>query len=131
MRALAYIKAHHSRSVYEDTLLHCFRAVWENNENLAEISILREFLSRVFSSSDEVELILAASESTEWKDALASNTKYALAKGAYGAPWFLITNKQGVEEPFFGSDRWAFMWRFLGLTWRDVEVENLSKTAKL
>lgn len=28
-------------------------------------------------------------------------------KGAFGAPWWLVTNKEGVEEPFFGSDRYV------------------------
>jgi glutathione S-transferase kappa 1 len=53
----------------------------------------------------------------EWKGTLTSNTKTALDKGAFGAPWIWVTNAQGVAEPFFGSDRFHFMWEFLGLAW--------------
>lgn len=38
---------------------------------------------------------------------LVDETAMLVEKGAYGAPWFLVKNKQGVEEPFFGSDRSA------------------------
>lgn len=56
-------------------------------------------------SAKEVDEIIAAAESKEWKDKLLSNTQEALDKGAFGAPWFWVKNAQGVEEPFFGSDR--------------------------
>jgi glutathione S-transferase kappa 1 len=56
----------------------------------------------------EVEEITAAAESQEWKDKLLANTQKALDLGAFGAPWFWVRNSEGKEEPFFGSDRYAF-----------------------
>lgn len=48
------------------------------------------------------------------KDALKAATEESIAKGAYGAPFFLITNKAGKEEYFFGSDRFEHIAAFLG-----------------
>ena len=54
--------------------------------------------------------------------ALERNTREAHKRGAYGAPWFWMRNYRGEEEPIFGSDRWAHMWRFMGVEWREIEI---------
>lgn len=126
-----YIKAHYPRPVFEETLLNLFRAVWENNENMADQSVLRHVLGKTITSSTELETVVTASESKEWKDAFAANTQTALDSGAYGSPWFMVTNSAGAREPFFGSDRFAYMWRYLGLRFRDVELEDLGAKAKI
>jgi hypothetical protein len=28
-------------------------------------------------------------------------------QGAFGCPWFWVTNSEGKSEPFFGSDRYV------------------------
>lgn len=33
-----------------------------------------------------------------------------------------VRNDEGKEEPFFGADRFHFMWEFLGVRWRDIEI---------
>lgn len=61
-------------------------------------------------------------------------------QGAFGCPWFWVTNREGKGEPFFGSDRYVaplldeafypigassrfhFMWEFLDLPWQDVKL---------
>jgi hypothetical protein len=53
---------------------------------------------------------------------LTANTKEALDKGAFGVPWFWVRNAEGKEEPFIGSDRFHFMWEFLGLPWQDIAI---------
>lgn len=58
-------------------------------------------------SAKEVDEIMAAAETKEWKDKLLANTQEALDKGAFGAPWFWVRNAEGREEPFFGSDRYV------------------------
>ncbi len=66
----------------------------------------------------------------EWKDALSSNTKKVLDQGAFGAPWMWVRNHEEKEEPFFGADRFHFMWEFLGLKWRDIEIIPKEETEK-
>lgn len=92
------------------------------------------------SASDAVKSKLKETTEYCWKDL-----------GAYGCPWFWVTNdnrraqashssedegttqNQGLRrrlrtnpdrpgEPFFGSDRWHFMWDFLDIPWQDVTI---------
>jgi glutathione S-transferase kappa 1 len=65
---------------------------------------------------------MSSATEKEWKDKLTTNTKLVLDLGAFGAPWMMVRNDEGKEEPFFGSDRFHFMWEFLGLPWQDVAV---------
>lgn len=53
---------------------------------------------------------------------LTDETAMLVEKGAFGAPWWLVTNSEGVEEPFFGSDRFHFVYQFLGVPFRDMEI---------
>ena len=53
----------------------------------------------------------------KYKDQLSATTKMAVDNGAYGSPWWLITDKNGNTEPFFGSDRWAHICTFLDVPW--------------
>jgi len=118
------MKENYSRDVYEATFMNCFKAVWERNENMGELPILKTVLGRTLEAED-VDKVIAASEDKAWKDKLSQNTKEALDQGAYGNPWFWVRNAKGEEGPFFGSDRWPYMWEFLDLKWKDIEVETI------
>ncbi|KAJ7194768.1 putative glutathione S-transferase kappa 1 [Mycena pura] len=130
-RALCYIKANFPRDTFERAWLALFRAMWTPpHVNIAEPEPFRTVLNDcgLFSAAD-VDSILAAAVQQQWKDCLLDNTKKALDLGAFGAPWMWVRNAQGEEEPFFGSDRFHFMWEYLGLPWNDFEV--LPRPAKL
>ncbi|KAJ7194759.1 putative glutathione S-transferase kappa 1 [Mycena pura] len=130
-RALCYIKAVFPRDAFERAWLALFRAFWTPpHVNLAEPELFRTVLNDcgLFSAAD-VDAILAAAGQQQWKDCLLDNTKKALDLGAFGAPWMWVRNAQGEEEPFFGSDRFHFMWEYLGLPWKDFEL--LPRPAKL
>ena len=43
-------------------------------------------------------------------------------KGAFGCPWFWVTNGE-IQEPFFGSDRFHYMWDFLEIPHRDLVLK--------
>jgi glutathione S-transferase kappa 1 len=60
----------------------------------------------LFSTAD-VERIVQGASSQELKDALKRTTQQAVDRGAFGAPWLWVRNRQGKEEPFFGSDRFV------------------------
>lgn len=78
--------------------------MWIQGEDMSNSELLAKALSENFSET-EVKEILEATGKPEWKDKLTENTKRALDYGAFGAPWFWVRNKEGQEEPFFGSDR--------------------------
>ena len=52
-------------------------------------------------------------------------------KGAYGAPWLWLTNSEGKSEPVFGSDRWQYVYDFLGVKYRDIEIAPSNGGSKL
>ncbi|PKS06851.1 hypothetical protein jhhlp_006927 [Lomentospora prolificans] len=73
-------------------------------------------------SAEEVKAIMEGTETPEMKEALKATTEVAIRKRAFGAPWLVVTNSEGREEVFFGSDRFGFIYEFLGLPYHDVEL---------
>ena len=130
-RCLHYIKATYADEVYEATILHLLRLFWSPPENvnltlhenvrLALLGVKLDGERRVFAEG-EVNEILREAGRNEWKNNLRSTTQEALDRGAFGAPWLWVTNEEGRGEPFFGSDRFAFVYRYLGLPVRDAEL---------
>jgi len=86
---------------------------------------------RIQFTPEEISSILAATKDQAWKDVLTENTKKVLEQGAFRAPWMWVTNGEGKQGPFFGSDRFHFLWRFLGVPYRDVEIIPRGEKAKL
>ena len=78
--------------------------MWQNEEDVSKPEIMKICLARAFPPAD-VEKIMKAVSTPEVKDGLLATTDKALEQGAYGCPWFEVTNGDGVKEPFFGSDR--------------------------
>ncbi|KAF7948709.1 hypothetical protein EAE96_007903 [Botrytis aclada] len=123
-RALCFIKSRYSVEVFEKTWLEIFNALWvPPQKNITIPEIFKEFLNGLGMFDEKgVEDIMQKATEKEWKDKLLENTKDALEKGAFGAPWMWVRNAEGKEEPFFGSDRFHFMWRFLGVKFKDIEI---------
>jgi glutathione S-transferase kappa 1 len=102
-RALGFIKANHPE-LFVQTFLDLFTEMWEKGIDVSKPNLLASVLSKRFSSS-VVKSILEGANSAEYKQLLNDKTKEALGHGAFGCPWFWVTNSKGEEEPFFGSDR--------------------------
>jgi 2-hydroxychromene-2-carboxylate isomerase len=102
-RALCFIKEKHS-NLFVSTFLDIFEAMWKNGKDVSIPDTLAETLQARF-SSEEARAILSSANSPPFKQRLNDNTKEALDRGAFGAPWFWVRNAKGIEEPFFGSDR--------------------------
>lgn len=51
----------------------------------------------------------------EGKELLIKNTDSAIADGAFGLPWFVVTNEEGKTEGFWGVDHLGQVIEFLGL----------------
>lgn len=84
--------------------------VQHNNITLPEPLYSTLVSTKLFSSS-QIDEILTAAKDQAWKDRLSASTKKVLHQGAFGAPWMWVRNKEGVEEPFFGSDRYVLIER--------------------
>lgn len=118
---MCYVKSTYPKEQYESAFLELWTALWEEGLDIGDPEKLADVLRRHFSGSD-VETILCAGQDEKWKSQLSANTEKALSCGAFGAPWFWARNTSGQEEPFFGSDRFHYMWRFLEIPHRDFEV---------
>jgi glutathione S-transferase kappa 1 len=146
-RAMIYIKDTFSRERFHTAFLSLWVAMWtEPHIDVSKPELLYKVLtepspspspsitvpSGPLFSADEATAIVAAAKDPVYKQALTRNTEEALAKGAFGAPWFVVT-KDGEEtgEPFFGSDRFHYMWRLLGLPIEDATVLKAKGGAKL
>ncbi|KAL6712384.1 hypothetical protein ACN47E_000261 [Coniothyrium glycines] len=124
-RALVYIKEAHPKSFIQ-AFLDIFQAMWEHGKDVSKPEILAEVLHGRY-DENEVKKILEQANSASFKQKLNDNTKEALDRGAFGCPWYFVRNSKGEEEPFFGSDRFHHMWEYLGLPWRDIEIETTGK----
>ncbi|OCK81115.1 glutathione S-transferase kappa 1 [Lepidopterella palustris CBS 459.81] len=120
-RSMTYIKSHFPKTQYESAFGSLWVAMWQDQLDISKPNLLARILSLNFSAG-QVKAILEGANKPEYKQKLLDNTQEALSKGAFGCPWFWVTNGEGKEEPFFGSDRFHFMWEFLGLPWKDVEL---------
>ncbi|KAG9205762.1 hypothetical protein G6514_007369 [Epicoccum nigrum] len=124
-RALCFVKETHPQ-LFVSTFLDIFEAMWKNGKDVSVPDVLAESLQARF-NQDQVKAILSSANSAPIKQQLNDNTKEALERGAFGCPWFWVRNAEGAEEPFFGSDRFHFMWAYLGLPWKDVELQSREK----
>lgn len=152
LRTLHYIKRTYPRETYHDVLEKYFQAFWvPPNHNLTKADVLAKVLAECGKfSPKECEAILAAAQTQEVKDLLTTATQEALGRGAFGAPWLWVTNGQGKSEPFFGSDRFVvtktptrarladhawcrfgYVYQFLGLPYKDIQLLGPGQSSKL
>ncbi|KAK3296115.1 thioredoxin-like protein [Chaetomium fimeti] len=133
LRCLHYIKRHHPRATFLAALHHLFQAFWAPpNADLTTLAGVGAALrgvpvsggssSLLLFTEGEVDEVLAAAGTEEMKGLLKKTTQEALEKGAFGAPWLWVRDGRGREEPFFGSDRFHFVYKFLGLPYTDVTL---------
>ena len=104
MRCMLYVKQKFPRDQYEAQFQELWTYLWEKHRDISKPEILGECLAEHF-KPEEVKAILAKGTDPEYKKLLVDETANLVAKGAFGAPWMLVTNSEGKQEPFFGSDR--------------------------
>ncbi|RKK84549.1 hypothetical protein BFJ68_g15121 [Fusarium oxysporum] len=123
-RCLTYVKMKHPEKL-EDLFQSCFESLWLEHLDLAKQEHMRTGLLKTF-NKQEAEEILNAAQTSEIKLALNDVTKHAIEDlGAFGCPWFWVHDGKGNAEPFFGSDRFHYMWDYLDLPHRDLELQGL------
>ncbi|KAF1841588.1 glutathione S-transferase kappa 1 [Cucurbitaria berberidis CBS 394.84] len=120
-RALCYLKEVHPKT-FISIFLCLFQEMWEGGKDVSNPEVLAEVLQGRL-KEDEVKAVMENANSAPYKQRLNDNTKEALDRGAFGCPWYFVRNSKGDEEPFFGSDRFHYMWEYLGLPWKDIELQ--------
>jgi glutathione S-transferase kappa 1 len=127
-RAISVVQSRHDRETFERCWLDTWRYSFITHIDISKPEGLAKLLGEHFDDK-EVKEIMRLMGTKEYKDRLTANTKEALDRGAFGAPWFWMTNDQGVSEPLFGSDRWTYMWRFLGVEFEEMKIKDKSQTS--
>jgi glutathione S-transferase kappa 1 len=123
MRCLTYLKKEIPDKV-EPVFASFFEAMWLEHLDVSKPEELTTALLRVF-DRDSVEKLIHAANLPETKQRLNQVTTYVHQElGAFGCPWFTVHNGEGKAEPFFGSDRFHYMWDFLDLPHQDLELKD-------
>jgi len=126
---MLYVKANYPVAKFETTFDSLFAAHWVSNKDISKPDVLRSVLLQNFTST-EADGIITGAGTSEMKQQLKDVTKMVVeTRGAFGLPWFWVTNSKGKSEPFFGSDRFHFMWEFLGLPWQDIKLLSKEEAA--
>ncbi|KAF5625357.1 glutathione S-transferase [Fusarium sp. NRRL 25303] len=114
LRALHFIKENYPESTYLAATRFLFHKIWlPPHVNLAEdeklIAALKEATDELdggsgkkLFSDEDVERIMNGRESM--RERVKDLTGEAVQKGAFGAPWLIVTRDDGKSEAFFGSD---------------------------
>ncbi|KAF4121198.1 DSBA-like thioredoxin domain [Geosmithia morbida] len=110
-RAMLYVKANYPARTFHAVLARLFSAMWiPPHVNVCSDEGLARVLAEAVASDGEpvftdhdVRAVLDGRAGL--KDSLASQTNKAVDQGAFGAPWFWVTNAKGETDGFFGSDR--------------------------
>jgi glutathione S-transferase kappa 1 len=147
LQALVAIQDAHPADVFESALYWLYHCFWTPpQQRIKDEAPLRGALlampagfagsvtegSRKQFSDSDVDRIMKMAGERQVKDQLRKNTDIALDTGGFGAPWMLIRNDAGRVEPFFGSDRFAQVYEFLGLPFQQLELLHRGSTrAKL
>jgi glutathione S-transferase kappa 1 len=126
-RAMLVVKDRHPQEIFEKCFLSTWTYSFITHVDISKPENLAKLLSEHFDEA-EVKEIMKLMTTKQYKDRLTDNTKRALELGAFGAPWFWMTNEQGEQEPLFGSDRWAYMFRFMGVKFDDLKIVDKSRS---
>jgi glutathione S-transferase kappa 1 len=101
---MIYIKDKYPPEKLEAASLQLWESMWNEQKEISKPEFMRECLLHNF-TAEEADDILRAANSAPIKEKLLAETDRAVATGAFGCPWLVVTNSEGVTEPFFGSDR--------------------------
>ncbi|KAF8540614.1 2-hydroxychromene-2-carboxylate isomerase [Trichophaea hybrida] len=80
-----------------------YDAYWVHGRRVDDEEIVREVLEGVV-GREMTERVLEQAKEEEAKRKLTENTKEAVGKGCFGLPWFVVRNKQGEEDVWWGFD---------------------------
>lgn len=128
-RCMCVVKAKYSQDVFESVYERLWIWVFNKHVDLAQPENMKAvLLDGGDLNVDQVDEILKLAATKEVKGQLNENTKKCIEEyGAFGAPWMWVvrTDESGKEvlaEPVFGSDRWVYVYKLLGVPFEDVKL---------
>ena len=115
-RCMIYVKDNFPREKFEQAFLTLWDYNWVRHIDPSKPEGMTRCLSEHFTEA-QVRDSMGGAQQPKYKQALTDQTKKCVASGAFGAPWFLVTNGEGKTEPFFGSDRYVFAESLRFVSW--------------
>lgn len=126
VRVATYIKRNYPDQTFESTFLALVSSYWAKGIDISKPSGIIQALSHLFSTS-EIESIMKGAIEPENKKAVIDTTKES---GAFGAPWIVGVDSEGLKRSWFGNDRWDQVFWHLGVPFEGVKVLE-SRESKL
>ncbi|KAF9435872.1 hypothetical protein BGZ76_005343 [Entomortierella beljakovae] len=130
MRVLTALQMHEGTEKYEECMTK--DEFFVHGRNISQADVIQSALTPLFSDSvAKVQSYIQMASQADIKQAFKENTDEAIAKGAFGAPTFLIKKAGESEETlFFGSDRFELMAIHLGVPYNGL-LSVRERTPKL
>jgi len=99
-----------------DTMTELYRALWIDGQPIEKPSgAIPCFAKALGISQLEAETLYKKGNDPNVKSQLLKNTDLAFNDGAFGLPWFVVTNSRGEKESFWGFDHLGQVVDHLGL----------------
>lgn len=135
MRALAVVETSQPDKLSE-SIAALYKAMWVDTKPIAEPAVFESVLAEVLGKegaksvvekvcvSPDIVVCRTTFADKSWgnqhkkpeaKAKLQANTDLAFKEGAFGLPWFVATNKEGVTEKYWGFDHLGMVVEHLGL----------------
>lgn len=128
-RCMCVIKAKYSEDVFETIFEKLWVWVFNRHVDLAQPANMKAVLMEGGGLSESrVDEVLRLAGTKEVKGQLNENTRRCIEEyDAFGAPWMWViradeTGKEVLAEPVFGSDRWVYVYKLLGVPFKDVQL---------
>ena len=86
-------------------ILELYRAFFRGNRDISQTAVIGDIATGLGYSATEV---IAATQDETIKAALKANVEAAIAKGVFGAPFFIVD-----DEQFWGADRMPMLEQWL------------------
>lgn len=103
-RAALWMQQNHPAHAKKFTL-ELFRAFFRGDRDISKPDVIGDIAAGLGYSAEEV---IAATQSDAIKSQLKANVEAAIAKGVFGAPFFIVD-----EEQFWGADRLPMLEQWL------------------
>ncbi|KAG9525797.1 putative 2-hydroxychromene-2-carboxylate isomerase, partial [Aureobasidium melanogenum] len=113
MRALAVVEQHQPDKL-ADSIAALYKGMWVDGKTTHKPEVFESVLAEVL-GKEGAKSVVEQSTKPEAKAKLQANTDLAFKEGAFGLPWFVATNKEGVTEKYWGFDHLGQVVEHLGL----------------
>jgi 2-hydroxychromene-2-carboxylate isomerase len=103
-RAVLWMQINHPAHA-KKFALELYRAFFRGDRDISKLDVVGDIAAGLGYSADEV---VAATQSDDIKNQLKANVEAAIAKGVFGAPFFIVDGEQ-----FWGADRLPMLEQWL------------------